>query len=257
MNPSELDATAVLRGARQHLSPSAEDGARVRAAVGAALAAGPMGDETGATASHGVPHGALPAAARPGLASVVKLGMAAAVAAATGVGGYWLGFEAGVAEREERAATRGAERAALPSSAAPQTVAPPSPPVVVREAETARPARVASGSAPSVPTGAAPEESPLELETRLLARVERSLRERNPLLALGLLGELDRDVPGGQLAEERQAARVMAHCALGSESAARQARDFAKRHAGSAYLPRIEQACSGVAKEQSAAPKTD
>jgi hypothetical protein len=91
----------------------------------------------------------------------------------------------------------------------------------------------------------------------LLARVERSLRERNPLLALGLLGELDRDVPGGQLTEERQAARVMAHCALGSESAAKQARDFGKRHPGSAYLPRVEQACGPVALESSSAPKTD
>jgi hypothetical protein len=254
MSQSELDPTGMLARARRGLSPNADDGARVRAAVNAVLAAGPMGRETATDASHGASHGA---AVRPGLASVAKLGLAAAVAAATGVGGYWLGFEAGVAAREERAALRVAERAPLPTNTAPETVAPRSPPAVVREVEAARPARVASGSAPRAPTIAAPEESPLELETRLLGRVERSLRERNPLLALGLLGELDREVPGGQLAEERQAARVMAHCALGSESAAKQARDFAKRHAGSAYLPRIEQACGGVATGKSVGSETD
>jgi hypothetical protein len=255
MSGDELDPTAFLRQARRGLSPSAEDSARVRAAVRATLAADPTGHDGAAEASPGAAPVASPAL--PRLANVAKLGLAAAVTAAAGVGGYWLGFEAGVTEREERAAMRVAERAPVPPSTALETRPSPSPPSPIRAGETARPARVVPGNAPATPASAAAEESPLELETRLLVRVERSLREQNPLLALGLLGELDREVPGGQLAEERQAARVMAHCALGSESAAKQAREFGRRHVASAYLPRIEQACARVAQEPSAAPKTD
>ena len=77
----------------------------------------------------------------------------------------------------------------------------------------------------------------------MLVRIERALREQNPRFALGLLGELDREVPGGQLKEEREAARVLAHCQMGSATAAKLARDFTARHSGSAYVARINRTC--------------
>jgi hypothetical protein len=87
-------------------------------------------------------------------------------------------------------------------------------------------------------------ESPLEIETRLLARVERALRTDNPRLAFGILGELDREVPGGQLEEERRAASVIAHCKLDSPSAPKIASEFEARYPSSAYRARIRAACA-------------
>jgi hypothetical protein len=86
------------------------------------------------------------------------------------------------------------------------------------------------------------EDAGLDAEVRLLRRVELALRDRNPRFALGLLGELERTIPGGQLAEERHAARVMARCQLegGSRSLAK---EFAAGHPGSAYTSRVEETC--------------
>jgi hypothetical protein len=78
----------------------------------------------------------------------------------------------------------------------------------------------------------------------MLRRVERALREQNPRFALALLGELDRAVPNGQLREERLAASTLARCALGSGSPSALLEEFSKRHASSAYLTRIRQACA-------------
>lgn len=257
--PEEHD---VLARARRGLSPSAGDAMRVRAGVHAAVAAG--GDPlAGREPTRG------PAAGTLGMAGPAKLGAVVALAAATGVGGYALGFRAGVAEREQRHPPLAAARAVV----APAPLAPASPVVTasLAAAATAVPApnregssaargaraeRLASGalaSAVAVPTPRDAPETSLELETRLLARVERALRDDNPRLALGLLGELERSVPGGQLAEERQAARAMAHCALGSDSAAKLARAFVDAHAASAYVPRVREAC-GSALEKKDAP---
>jgi hypothetical protein len=93
----------------------------------------------------------------------------------------------------------------------------------------------------------------LEIETRLLARVERALRAENPRLALGLLAELDEQVPRGQLTEERRVGRLIAECQLGSESATRAAREFLARAQDSPYRDRVEQACV----HEPATPETD
>jgi hypothetical protein len=102
-------------------------------------------------------------------------------------------------------------------------------------------------SVPAIPSAANPS---LWEETRFLARVERALRDDNPRFALGLLGELDRSVPGGQLREERAAARALGLCALASEPSPEISEDFSKRYPGSAYLPRIVERCGRSAKAQ-------
>jgi hypothetical protein len=259
--PEEL---AVLARARRGLSPSARDAARVRAAVDVAVTAGAM-----PSASGGEPRPGLTSSAAPGMTAAAKLGAVVALAAATGFGGYVLGFRAGVAEREQRH---------LASVAAPAVVVAPAPVVSARGAEAAAPLResnpdpsqvarsakqerlapsgsVDTGAVPSAgaaTTATDPRETSLELETRLLARVERALRDDNARLALGLLGELDRTVPGGQLTEERQAARAMGHCALGSDSAPKLALAFVESHASSAYVPRVREACRAALEKKDA-----
>ncbi|MGC4087208.1 MAG: hypothetical protein QM756_04750 [Polyangiaceae bacterium] len=239
MNDSELEEAALLRQARAGLSPSAADGDRVRRALELSLTLG----------SGAVAHGATTQ-----LSGLAKLGLAAAVAAGTGLGGYWLGYHAGAADR-----ATAATQARAPAPAAPAVLEAPAP-ARSSEPEVATPPVVsprAGTSASRVPTAAAStsqgaprdtketaSEPTLEAETRLLARVERALRDQNPRFALALLGELDREVPGGQLREEREAARVVAHCELESPTAAELSQNFIARHKGSALAARIVRACN-------------
>jgi hypothetical protein len=84
----------------------------------------------------------------------------------------------------------------------------------------------------------------LEREVQMMKRIELALREHNPQQALVLLGQLDRDVPGGQLAEERLAVFARARCGLGLGSPAAIAREFAQRYPKSVYFARVRQACA-------------
>ena len=241
MNDLPSDVSVLLERARRGLAPTAAESASQKLALASALR---------------TPEGETPPSSGAGnSAGLVKLGAALALAGATGVGGYALGFRAGAAvhERPFVAATQ------LPGRIEPEPrPAPLAAPVASLERRSvaelrAVPAAVAPSPAPRTsdsPGAMSGAESQLEHETRILGRVDRALRNDNALLALGLLGELDREVPGGQLVEERQAARVLAHCALGSESAPRLASGFVSSHAGSAYLSRIEQAC-GAARASS------
>jgi hypothetical protein len=88
----------------------------------------------------------------------------------------------------------------------------------------------------------------LDEEVRQVRRVEQALRSGNPRYAIALLAELERQVPRGQLAEERRAARTMARCALGDEGEAL-AREFEAAYPGSAYLPRITESCATASKK--------
>lgn len=246
---SEPELRDLVRRARAGLGPSAADAARVRAGVATVLAGrasdalGRKGDGSGESTS---------------LRTLVKLGLVAAVAAAAGAGGYVFGYRAGMNERERArlseptAVIQLPVRPAVETSGTAEAPALDVAPLPVSEqpaaAPSPHPARSNTTSAPqpSAPAaqGAPTGESSLELEARLLARVERALRDKNPRLALGLLGELDREVPGGELEEERAAGRVMAHCMLGTPYATKLATNFASRHPTSAYAARIADACA-------------
>jgi len=252
------EALEVLARARRGLSPGAHDAARVRASVGVAIAAGASSLTAHEAAGSGAP------AAAPGLTGVAKLGAVVALAVATGVGGYALGFRAGAAEREQRHAAPVVAPVVV-GPTVPLATAPVAPKAVsAQEVElqplppprAIRPERAAASANPSsrAPTPKLEAgETLLGLETRLLARVERALRDDNPRLALGLLGELERAVPGGQLAEERQAARAMAHCELGSDAAPQLAVGFIDAYPESAYVARVREACV-AALEQKTTP---
>ena len=237
MTESEPEGLLLAR-ARRGLGPSRADAERVRARVARAL------DGSTTPPPVAVGRGTIPGA---------RLAAALALAAATGMGGYALGYRAGRLETTthlppptptvhaspEAAASADLDTAPTTPQAVPELPAPP------RRQRTRASETVVPAEAPSAtPAGG---ESSLELETRLLARVERALRDDNPRLALGLLGELDREVPGGQLGEERRAGRVVAHCELGSESAPRLAAEFEARYPASAYQARLRAACKTLA----------
>jgi len=91
-----------------------------------------------------------------------------------------------------------------------------------------------------------PEPSALSMFGAVASRaVERALRDREPGLALGLLRELDRAVPGGRLVEERQATAAIARCGTGDVPfGVDLGEEFAGRYPGSVYQARVEEACA-------------
>jgi hypothetical protein len=239
MTPSDLEEQELLGRARRGLSPGPVDAERVHAALRAALVHAPpdVDSPPGIDAPSLVAKGL----AIPGWVSVVALSLG--VATAAGGAGYYFGFRAGAAsvvpERiVEVRLQPSAPPSELPAPVTPASAAPQASPSVVRNPP---PVRISPSSVAAVPSAA--DAAALGEETRLVARVERALRDGNPRLALGLLGELDRTNPGGQLREERDAARVLGRCALATESTPELAQEFAKRYPGSAYLPRIREAC--------------
>jgi hypothetical protein len=238
MIPSDLEEQELLGRARRGLSPGPGDAERVHAALQAALVhARPDVDSP---PDLDAPSLVAKGAAIPGWISAVALSLG--VAAAAGGAGYYFGFRAGAAsvvpERiVEVRLQPSAPPSELPAPVTPASAAPQASPSVARNPP---PVRIPPPNVATVPSAA---DAALGEETRLVARVERALRDGNPRLALGLLGELDRTNPGGQLREERDAARVLGRCALATESTPEVAQEFAKRYPGSAYLPRITEAC--------------
>jgi hypothetical protein len=81
-------------------------------------------------------------------------------------------------------------------------------------------------------------------ELALLRRVEKSLRANDSALALALLDELDERFPRTALGEERLAARVIAHCAVGDGGARLRAESFLRERPGSVYAERVQTACT-------------
>lgn len=265
MNDAE---TSMLARARRGLTPTRGDAERVREALETALqlaataAASTNATPDSMTAAKSAKTAMDGPSSRPktavtaptagrSLARWVRVGATLALATATGAAGYALGLNAGRTQTPPGRTATVSDPPLAPAASGhvepPASLHPaPDPPAASPRSRTLK---VEAPRTPAVPSAASPPvgESSLELETRLLARVERSLRDDNPRLALGLLGELEREVPGGQLEEERQAARVIAHCKLGSESAPKFAADFAARYASSAYRDRIRAACGGTA----------
>jgi hypothetical protein len=254
MSEIERDELEFLARARRGLSPSEGDAKRVLAALGPALLPGATPETEALPKASGVAPAS--AAGTSGVSWLAALAISGAVGVgALGAGYYW-GYRMGTAESAAR-------QAALP--AATNTDATREPP---RRAESPKPAAPPSATQESAPervapalraaAASAPSEAPklddeLEEETRQLARIERALRDQNPRFALGLLGELDRNIPDGQLAEERDAARAMARCQLDADFAAKSLRDFSERHPGSAYLARVKQLCAKGATNSSTA----
>ncbi len=171
--------------------------------------------------------------------------VAGAIAAASGGAGYWAGRHAGPREgrpvaaaldvaHRTPAAPPTVPRAERPAPDAQPSLAPPPPVAAHHGGRTAR-----QGD-----ESAAPADSSLTIELRALRNTERALRDGNPGLALAFLDELDRQVPHGQLTEERDAAGTLARCARGDHPfGVNLAAEFTERHPGSVYRARVAQAC--------------
>ncbi|HTQ02404.1 MAG TPA: hypothetical protein VMI54_01060 [Polyangiaceae bacterium] len=238
---TDPELSDLLGRARAGLGPTAADASRVRAAVDAAVAGGSRASNARTGSGGG----------SAGLHWLRWVGLAAAVAGA-GAGALGYARYRAAAERERARLSEPTAVLQIPVQRATEPPASAAPPLI----ELSAPEPAPQASAPAASTASAPAaraassgESSLELEARLLARVERALRDGDPRTALGVLDELERKVPGGALAEERAAGRVLAECELGTARAAKLASDFTARHAHSAYAARIADACSRAGAE--------
>jgi hypothetical protein len=85
----------------------------------------------------------------------------------------------------------------------------------------------------------------LTREAELLAAVQAKLAANEPAGALELLDAHEREYPGGALAQERAAARVLALCQAGqTELARRHAIEFLRIAPRSPLVPRIKRSCA-------------
>jgi len=253
----QRDELATLAHARAGLSPSPADALRVRASLAAALPA------PGAVAPDAAPAGwGRSVGTGEGWSLRAVVASVAVAAMGAGAGGYWMGHRAGA--REARlaagdAVTRQSESVPPSTSrvvageGAPSLGPLPSPAPVGeaatgKEAVRRRPANVGRSGRPA--SIASPAEG-LGQEVRALRAVEHALREDDPRLALAILQQLDRDVPKGQLVEERRATSVIARCSAGDVPFGIDlAGDFAGDYPESVYLGRVEQSCRRGARSK-------
>jgi hypothetical protein len=231
MSDEKQTSADVLARVHRAWSPAPSDAERVRRALGAVLASG--GSVSPTTAPRRAP------------AWTARIVVGGAIAAASAGVGYWAGHRAGLRDA---------------TIAAPTVVAP-----AVEGPHPATSAQVTSRSASDAETFLAPvrprsdghaarhdasDHGPvpgdsLAVEVRALRNIERALRDGNPGLAVAFLEELDRQVPHGQLTEERDAAATLARCARGAPPfGVDLAAEFAERHPESVYRARVAQACA-------------
>jgi hypothetical protein len=255
---SELDLLErTLELARAELAPSPADDHRARQALGLSSGAVPplaraRGAEAGA------------------LAALRVLGPTGAVVGALLLGssfggGYWLGRNETPGASPTSPASTNIERP-RPAQAAHEPPLDDAPPELVpaEESPAAADAPVERSVRPrarahrprvdvhktSRSAEARPDTDPTEptlgtdSELALLRRVEKSLRSGDAAFALALVGELDERFPKTQLGEEREAARVMAHCALGDAGARLRAERFLRERSLSVYAERVREACA-------------
>ena len=252
MTSDKNDPAEVLARARRAWSPGAADAGRVRRALGAALAAGPI-------VGGGAARARTPEAASASTSSwTSRLLVAGALAAASGGAGYWAGHRAGLRDARSNASAISLQSPAVlaptPPPAvlgpAPQSARAPSP--VAERPPLAMPSFVPSrhdshSTRPGPEIQATSQTESLAIEVRALRNAERALRDGNPGLALAFLRELDRQVPKGQLAEERDAADTLARCARGDHPfGVNLAAEFIERHPESVYRARVEQTCAAT-----------
>jgi hypothetical protein len=262
MSDFSRDELELLAGARRALSPSAQDTARVLNKAQQAIAAGAVPAAEAASATSG--------------GSVLLLKKALSWLAIAGIAA-WLGYGAGfkLGEQRAREATRELARvepapapqappiAALPSKldvpSAPSAVsAPGTEAPAVRALEPRRKVKPAAGpmlapetdDAPVLAAPPPPPSASLDAEIKALRYVERALRNREPHNALARLAQLDREVPGGQMIEERAAARAMARCEDRAQNGRADQSDvmqrvleFSQQYPASVYFERVRKTC--------------
>ncbi|MCA9618260.1 MAG: hypothetical protein KC731_04545 [Myxococcales bacterium] len=228
---------AILDGARVEEDPSPERLARIHRAVLAEVAATATVTAVGAAA-------AADAATKTtavgslygGKLMLTNILIVAGLASA--------GAVAGIASREPMAevpATAPSSREAVPVVAEAPVVGA-RPEVVATAVPDDGPAVTRPGGVPSTATPT--PGSDVQQEVALLQEAQRKLSGGDARGALRLLDEHARRFPRGALAQEAEAARVLALCQAGQRSAAREAaRRFVERAPSSPMAERLRHAC--------------
>jgi RNA polymerase sigma-70 factor (ECF subfamily) len=246
MSELSIEAKALIRRVGTADGPGHADRARVRRRIVAGLAG------AGATLGSGTIASGAPAGAA-GIAAVTKVTVSSVA--------LWLAAGAALGTAVSApavvSAVRRAEQTRAPVSVAAVSTVPDaseSAPEAPREA--APPAVVnAAPASPAKPVGRVGVDPPraatsvgarsLAEETRLLHAAQRELSQKNTSAALALLDEHASRFPGGALAEERTAGRVLALCDLGRTAEARLAADaFVRRSPQSPLVPRLRGSCA-------------
>jgi hypothetical protein len=237
MRLRDSDPSAILTRTRRAWSPDEGAAARVRVALDANLVAG-------AAVAAGAAAPLWPA----------RLLLAGTVAIVAGGAGYWAGYGAGRRAAPAPVVVMSAPAAPADSAASVR----PMPPTKLMAMPVRRPAadvqpsapapsshrdtRVARHGATGAPSG---EVGSLAIELRALRSAERALRDGRPGLALAFLHDLDRQVPHGELTEEREATAILAGCARGDQPFGVNLGDqFTTRYPTSVYRARVEQVCA-------------
>jgi hypothetical protein len=239
---TELDsrALAILHAARQADDPLPEDRARVRQALGLALAAGSP----------------VPGGMSPGSGSMSSLGSSIVGAKLAGVVTLTLGLGFGsgvlVGTRLEHGRTEPAAPRQVPAPTSStsdrnqdlQAGAQPASASAERIVEPAKGSTEAPIAARFRPAPASAT-STLGDELTLLGRAQRYLRAGDASDALAILDSLSERCPEGELAEERSLTRILALCRLGREAEARTlGRAFRRAYPRSVHLERLDASCA-------------
>jgi predicted lipid-binding transport protein (Tim44 family) len=148
------------------------------------------------------------------------------------------------------------QREARPAPAARSASPTPSHTATLAQTETAPlmpppepPAKTDDAPGPARGSPAARPLPPLAEEARLLKQAQQALRAGEPQVALASLAEHQRRFPQGQLALERNAARLTALCALGhTPQTLSEARTFLQQHPQSGLSQQVRASC-GLASE--------
>lgn len=252
MSERDVDLDRLISAVKRHDHPSAATTDRAWASLDAALGAG---------AAPSVPIDlAAAAGAAGGLGSkaLVLVGIAAITAITTATVAWTIesrgraptiavARDAPHADRDapdaEVAPTQAAADPIAPavlapaSAIVPATTDSPEPPTAEAAAPTPRRTPAASPTHDAAPT------STLAEEARLLGEAWRALNAGDPARALATVKLHAERFPTSALANEREAARIVAWCQEDRTWAAEQARRFIADHTG-AVVTRVERACS-------------
>jgi hypothetical protein len=260
MSLEELERQ-MIREAQRELAPAAAVRERHELALLARLAR----DVPAGGAASGLRALGRPAPAAPWLGFSGLPGRMLGVGLALGVlMGGWVGYSLGQRRAGvERASVAGAPAAGVRDAPAPgelvgattvtsdavepgEVASEPAPAGAVAVSASNEPSPAATARPPKRAVSRAPRaaSSSLAEELAMLQRARRALGAGNPLLALGIVSELDERFARGVLIEERIATRVFSLCALDRVSEARAVgREFLARHPGSVYAERVRTSC--------------
>jgi hypothetical protein len=255
MNDGEAQLDRIIAAAKRHDRPSASTTQRAWAELDAAIIAG-----TGPSVPVDV--GASAAASGAGIKSLVIVGITVITAATTAI-------IAGAIESRDRdpiaaarpaaAPTMHAAPSPLPPAVAPAAIPPAMPiaePLPAADVPASEPTPVVrAGVRPqndrSVATpGEAPATSTLAEQARLLGQAWRAINDGDTALALSQLQDHLRRFPDSALAQERDAARIVAWCTAKKPWANEHARRFLAAHEGGTLADRVARACDSGESEK-------